>query len=190
MSELQREEMLYDVVIVGAGPAGLSTAIKLKQVNSDLSVCLLEKSAEVGAHILSGNVFETKALDELIPNWKELDAPIKTEVSSEDFLFLSKDKSFKVPNFLLPKALQNHGNYIISLSNLCKWLGEFAENLGVEIFPGFAASKLIYNEKERCLEFKQEIWVLTKMGTLKITLNLELILKEKLQFYLKDVVVI
>ncbi len=147
MSELQREEMFYDVVIVGAGPAGLAAAIKLKQINSNLSVCLLEKSAEVGAHILSGNVFETKALDELIPNWRELNAPVKTKVSSEDFLFFSKEKSFKVPNFLLPKTLRNHGNYIISLSNLCKWLGEFAENLGVEIFPGFAASKLIYNEK-------------------------------------------
>ena len=147
MSEIQREEMTYDVVIVGAGPAGLSTAIKLKQLNNELSVCLLEKSAEVGAHILSGNVFETKALDELIPNWKELNAPINTKVKSEEFLFLTKEKSFKVPNFLLPQSLQNHNNYIISLSNLCKWLGEFAENLGVEIFPGFAASKIIYNEE-------------------------------------------
>ena len=147
MSDIQREEMSYDVVIVGAGPAGLSTAIKLKQLNNQLSVCLLEKSAEVGAHILSGNVFETKALDELIPNWKELNAPINTKVNSEEFLFLTKKKSFKVPNFFLPQSLQNHNNYIISLSNLCKWLGEFAENLGVEIFPGFAASKLIFNEK-------------------------------------------
>ena len=147
MSEIQREEMTYDVVIVGAGPAGLSTAIKLKQLNNELSVCLLEKSAEVGAHILSGNVFETKALDELIPNWRELNAPINTKVKSEEFLFLTKEKSFKVPNFLLPQSLQNHNNYIISLSNLCKWLGEFAENLGVEIFPGFAASKLIFNAK-------------------------------------------
>jgi len=147
MSDIQREEMSYDVVIVGAGPAGLSTAIKLKQLNNQLSVCLLEKSAEVGAHILSGNVFETKALDELIPNWKELNAPNNTKVNSEEFLFLTKKKSFKVPNFFLPQSLQNHNNYIISLSNLCKWLGEFAENLGVEIFPGFAASKLIFNEK-------------------------------------------
>ena len=144
---MAREAMEYDVVIVGAGPAGLTTAIKLKQLDPNLNVCILEKGSEVGAHILSGNVFETKALDELIPNWKDLNAPVKTKVTSEDFLYLNKEKSFKVPNFLLPKSLQNHGNYIISLSNLCKWLGEFAENLGVEIFPGFAASKLLYNEK-------------------------------------------
>ena len=151
MSEIVREELSYDVVIVGAGPAGLSTAIKLKQLKSELSVCILEKSSEVGAHILSGNVFETKALDELIPNWKDLDSPIKTDVRSEDFLFYTNNKSIKIPNFLLPKALQNHGNYIISLSNLCKWLGEFAENLGVEIFPGFAASKLIYDESNQVI---------------------------------------
>ena len=151
MSEIVREELSYDVVIVGAGPAGLSTAIKLKQLNSELSVCILEKSSEVGAHILSGNVFETKALDELIPDWKDLDSPIKTDVRSEDFLFYTNNKSIKIPNFLLPKALQNHGNYIISLSNLCKWLGEFAENLGVEIFPGFAASKLIYDESNQVI---------------------------------------
>ncbi len=151
MSEIVREELSYDVVIVGAGPAGLSTAIKLKQLNSELSVCILEKSSEVGAHILSGNVFETKALDELIPNWKDLDSPIKTDVRSEDFLFYTNNKSIKIPNFLLPKALQNHGNFIISLSNLCKWLGEFAENLGVEIFPGFAASKLIYDESNQVI---------------------------------------
>ena len=151
MSEIVREELSYDVVIVGAGPAGLSTAIKLKQLNSELSVCILEKSSELGAHILSGNVFETKALDELIPNWKDLDSPIKTDVRSEDFLFYTNNKSIKIPNFLLPKALQNHGNYIISLSNLCKWLGEFAENLGVEIFPGFAASKLIYDESNQVI---------------------------------------
>ena len=151
MSEIVREELSYDIVIVGAGPAGLSTAIKLKQLNTELSVCILEKSSEVGAHILSGNVFETKALDELIPNWKDLDSPIKTDVRSEDFLFYTNNKSIKIPNFLLPKALQNHGNYIISLSNLCKWLGEFAENLGVEIFPGFAASKLIYDESNQVI---------------------------------------
>ena len=151
MSEVQREELNYDVVIVGAGPAGLSTAIKLKQLDTNLSICVLEKASEVGAHILSGNVFETKALDELIPNWKELNSPINTSVTSEDFLFYTKTKSMKVPNFFLPNVLKNHGNYIISLSNLCKWLGEFAENLGVEIFPGFAASKLLYDNDQNVI---------------------------------------
>jgi electron-transferring-flavoprotein dehydrogenase len=143
--EIQREVMEYDVVIVGAGPAGLSTAIKLKQLNPDVSVCILEKASEVGAHILSGNVFETRALDELIPNWKEEGAPVKTKVLKEKFLFLSKRSSLSWPTWLLPSVQQNHKNYIISLANLCRWLGEKAESLGVEIFSGFAASKLLYN---------------------------------------------
>jgi len=143
---IQREIMQYDVVIVGAGPAGLSTAIKLRQVNEDITVCVLEKASEVGAHILSGNIFETKALDELIPNWKEEGAPINTKVSKEKFLFLSKFSSISWPTWLLPSVQKNHNNYIISLANLCRWLGEKAESIGVEIFPGFAASKLLYNQ--------------------------------------------
>ena len=143
---IERELMEYDVVIVGAGPAGLSTAIKLKQLNSEISVCVLEKSSEIGSHILSGNVFETKALDELIPNWKEKDAPIKTKVSKEKFLFLSKKSFLSWPTWLLPSVQKNHGNYIISLANLCRWLGKEAENLGVEIFPGFPASEILYND--------------------------------------------
>jgi len=143
---MSREVMEYDVVIVGGGPSGLSTAIKLKQLKSDLNVCLLEKGSEIGAHILSGNVFETRALDELIPNWKELNSPIKTKVSKEKFLFLGKTKSISWPTWLLPKVQQNHKNYIISLANLCRWLAEQAEALGVEIFPGFPASEILYHD--------------------------------------------
>jgi electron-transferring-flavoprotein dehydrogenase len=143
---MAREVMKYDVVIVGAGPSGLATAIKLKQIDSNLNVCILEKGAEVGAHILSGNVFETKALDELLPNWKDEGAPIKTKVSKEKFLFLSKNKSLSWPTWLLPSVQKNHSNYIISLANLCRWLAEQAEKLGVEIFPGFPASEILYKE--------------------------------------------
>ena len=143
---MSKEVMEYDVVIVGGGPSGLATAIKLKQLKSDLNVCILEKASEIGAHILSGNVFETRALDELLPNWKDLNSPIKTKVTKEKFLFLGKTKSLSWPTWLLPKVQQNHKNYIISLANLCRWLGEQAEALGVEIFPGFPASEIIYND--------------------------------------------
>ena len=149
--EIQRESMDYDVVIVGAGPAGLATSIKLKQTNPDLNICILEKGSEVGAHILSGNVFETRALDELIPDWKEKNSPIKLKVKKEKFLFLGKEKSLSWPTWLLPSVQQNHKNYIISLANLCRWLATQAEDLGVEIFPGFAATKIIYDDENKVI---------------------------------------
>ncbi len=143
----ERESMEYDVVIVGAGPSGLSCAIKLKQLaaeqDKEISVCVVEKGSEVGAHTLSGAVIETRSLDELIPDWKNLGAPLNTEVTEDRLLFLTSQKSYRLPT---PPHMNNHGNYIVSLGNVVRWLGEQAEQLGVEIYPGFAATEVLYQE--------------------------------------------
>ncbi|MDZ4736540.1 MAG: electron transfer flavoprotein-ubiquinone oxidoreductase [Rhodospirillaceae bacterium] len=147
---MEREAMEFDVVIVGGGPSGLAASIRLKQLAADagreVSVCVLEKGSEIGAHILSGAVVDPMALNELIPDWKEKGAPLNTPVTEDRFLYLTGKGGFRFPGFLMPPLMNNHGNYIVSLGNLCRWLGSQAEALGVEIYPGFAAAEIVFNE--------------------------------------------
>ncbi len=163
-----REAMEFDVVIVGAGPAGLAAAIRLKQANADLSVVIVEKGSEVGAHILSGAVIDPVGLDMLLPDWRDdKDAPIRTQVKADHFLMLGPAGGIRLPNFLMPRLMSNHGNYIVSLGNVCRWLATRAEALGVEIYPGFAAAEVLYGDKGEVVGVATGDMGISKAGEVK-----------------------
>ena len=148
MAAIEREMMECDVVIVGAGPAGLSAAIRLKHLDENLNVIVLEKGSEVGAHILSGAVLDPSGLDRLMPDWRERNAPVTVSVNKDNFYILGEAGQIRLPNFLMPPLMNNHGNYIVSMGNVCRWMAEQAEALGVEIFPGMACSDLVFGEND------------------------------------------
>src|ERR1700759_3041286 len=142
-----REAMEFDVVVVGPGPAGLAAAIRLKQVNPELAVVVVEKGSEVGAHILSGAVIDPIGIDRLLPEWRSEETPIKTAVTDDRFYWLGPSGALRIPNFLMPPLMSNHGNFIVSLGNVCRWLASKAEGVGVEIYPGFAAAEVLFGAR-------------------------------------------
>src|SRR5213075_2577509 len=163
-----RESMEFDVVIVGAGPAGLAAAIRLKQLNPDLGVVVVEKGSEVGAHILSGAVIDPIGLDRLLPEWRNEDTPIKTPVTDDRFYWLGPAGSVRVPNFLLPPLMSNHGAFIVSLGNVCRWLATKAEALGVEIYPGFAAAEVLTARTAKSPASRPATWASARRASTRI----------------------
>ncbi|WP_375594443.1 electron transfer flavoprotein-ubiquinone oxidoreductase [Algihabitans albus] len=184
---MEREYMDYDVVIVGAGPAGLAAAIRLRQLSAEsgheVSVCVLEKGSEVGAHILSGAVLEPRALNELIPDWKEKGAPLNVPVKHEKFLMLTERRSLSIPIWMLPSQTKNHGNYIVSLGNVCRWMAEQAEALGAEIYPGFAASEVLFDDQGRVAGVATNDLGVSKDGSQKDSYQPGMELRAKYTFF-------